>query len=371
MKKKMLLGAVVTATVSMTMSNAVMADNCDDIVNVWKSIYSTVSGKAYTQSPVRTIVNSEQWANAIIESYEDLEDSVTLEIANFNDDEYDLSTLKNYNVAISAKGYVTDTDFSRITYSFDYNPNYRISRAVDEPMLYNRLSVEEKEAYNTLVSCTRKLIENLDSDYDKEVAIHNFILYNFKYGPLDSNNVPQRAHSITGFLEDKEGICEAYANTFYVMGKIAGLDVSIVTGISNNIGHMWNMIKLDGEYYHIDVTSDDPAPDVPNRERYNFFNLDDETLSRTHSWDKTEFPKATGTKYNYYNLNNYIIHSQNELIEFLDNELVKGNTAITFRTEGFYLESPDIIRDYASSKGFFSVNIVGNYGKESTYNVTF
>lgn len=366
MKKKILI----TAASVILLSQNVFADNCDDLVITWKSLYSTIQGKTYTKAQVKTVTTPDEWENAIINAYENLEDGVTLQIAGFNDNDYNLSKLKNYNVTISAKGYVTTDEISTIMYTFDYNPNYKIARAVDNYILFSRLDIEQKEVYDILWESTRKLTDDLSTDYEKEVAIHNFITDNFKYGPIDTSVVPQRAHSIQGFVIDGQGICEAYANTFYVMCKMAGLDVSIITGTTNNIDHMWNLIKLDGEYYHVDITSDDPAPDIPNRERYNYFNVSDNIISKTHSWERSDFPECNSDKYNYYTLNNYIVHNEQELKDFINTELNSGKTSFTFRTEDYAISSADIIKYYTTNKGFYTVSITGSYGKESTYNVT-
>lgn len=366
MKKQLIL----TATAVMLMSQNVFADNCDDLVKTWKNLYFTIQGKDYAESTPVTVTTPAEWKEAIITSYEKLNDSITLKIAGFNETDYDLSTLKNYDVSISAKGIISDSDFSTITYSFDYNPNYKIAQAVDFPTLFSKLDLEQKEAYNILYSSTQQLTENLSTDYEKEVAIHNFITDNFSYGPLNTSDIPRRAHSITGIVLDGQGICEAYANTFYVMGKMANLNVSIITGTLNNVNHMWNLIELDGEYYHVDVTSDDPAPDVLNRERYTYFNCSDEIMSKTHSWERKDFPACISDTYNYYTLNNYIIHSEEELKNFINLKLNSGETSFTFRTEGYSIANVDIIKYYTSNKGFYTVSITGEYGKESTYNVT-
>ena len=55
---------------------------------------------------------------------------------------------------------------------------------------------------------------------------------------------------------------------------------------------MWNIIKLDGEYYHIDVTSDDPTPDDGSRLIYSNFNLTDAQISEKHTWDTSQFPNV-------------------------------------------------------------------------------
>lgn len=352
------------------MSQPVFADNCDDLVTTWNLLYSNIQGKTYDESNPKTVSTPEEWENAITSSYGRLDDKITLSILNFNENDYNVSKLKNYDVSISAKGFVSDTDISTITYTFDYNPNFKIAKAVETPSLFNKLTLEQKEAFDILYASTKELVSNLTTDYEKEVAIHNFITNNFQYGPLDMNNVPQRAHSITGFVFDGQGICEAYANTFYVMGKMAGLDVSIITGTANNVSHMWNLINLDGEYYHVDVTNDDPTPDVPGRERYTYFNVSDDIISKTHSWERSEFPSCTSDKYNYYTLNNYIIHSEQELKDFINKKLNAGKTSFSFRTEDYQIENADIIKYYTTGKGFSTINITGEYGKESTYNIT-
>ena len=366
---KKLLAITILATT--LFSQNVFADNCDDLVKKWKNLFATIQGKTYDAPLTRTVTTPEQWKVAIEDAYNNLNDSITLQIAGFNNEDYDINLLKNHNVSISAKGYVSHNEFSKVTYNFTYNSNFKIAQAIDNKNLYKKLNIQEKEAYNILNQATQTLTNSLETDYEKELAIHNFITDNFKYGPLEMSEVPARAHTVTGFLIDGQGICEAYANTFLIMGKFAGLDVSIITGTTNNINHMWNLIKLDGNYYHVDVSSDDPSPDVPNRERYNFFNVPDDIMSRTHAWERKDFPSCTSYDYNYYTLNNYIVHNEQELSEFINNKLSNNETYFTFRTEGYAIPNVEVIKRYVKDRGFYSVNISGEYGKESTYNITF
>ncbi len=365
MKRKIIL----TALAVLLMSQNVLADNCDDIVTVWKTLYSNIQGKTYSVANEKTVSTPEEWESAIVSAYYRLEDSITVNIIGFNEDDYDLTTLKNYNVSISAKGFISKDGISSIKYTFDYNPNYKILRAVETPALFSKLDLEQMEAYRILYESTTDLISGLKTDYEKEIAIHDFITDNFKYGPLDMDSVPQRAHSITGFVFDGEGICEAYANTFYVMSKMAGLDVSIITGTVNNVSHMWNLIKLDGEYYHVDVTSDDPTPDEEGRRRYTYLNVSDDILSSTHAWEKSEFPACTSDTYNYYTRNNLVVRSYDELAEFINSQISSGNNTFTFRTEDYEIENADVLKSLLSDWGFMSISITGEYGKEYTYHI--
>lgn len=350
------------------MTQTVVADNMGDVITAWKTIYSGITGAAYEEKASQKTENKEEWLNAIKKANLNLDNSITLNIRNFDAEEYELSQLKSYNVSTTAKGNV-DGSRARITYSFEYNPNYKMLRVMANEKLYNKLDLEEKQVYSAVKKTTADIIKDCSTDYDKELAIHNYITDSYKYGPTGSD-VPRRAHTIVGIVMDKEGICEAYANLFYMMCKMANLDVQFVTGTANGIGHMWVMINLGGDYYHVDVTSDDPAPDVAYRERYDYFNVTDEYISKTHEWEKDDFPQCTADKYNYHVYNDYIVSSAEELEQTINDNLNMGKTAFTFRTMDFIINSPEEIKQYTKNRGFYSIAVTGEYGKESTYNIT-
>ena len=57
--------------------------------------------------------------------------------------------------------------------------------------------------------------------------------------------------------------------------------------------HSWDLVKLDDEWYHVDVYSDQSSGNYAN------FNMNDEMAAQNHDWDREFFPAATGLKYNY------------------------------------------------------------------------
>ena len=67
------------------------------------------------------------------------------------------------------------------------------------------------------------------------------------------------------------------------------------TSATNN-----NLIKLDKEWYHADLTWDDPEPDETSRIMYPYFNVDDTQMKADHKWNAALYQKAEGNEYNYY-----------------------------------------------------------------------
>lgn len=114
---------------------------------------------------------------------------------------------------------------------------------------------------------------------------------------------------------------------------MCGLDVQCITGKMEGVSHMWNLIKLGGEYYHIDVTSDDPTPDDGSRLIYSNFNLTDAQISEKHTWDTSQFPKCTATKYNYYDYYGLVATNYSELQNIINTALSKGQKPLLLKQE--------------------------------------
>lgn len=92
-------------------------------------------------------------------------------------------------------------------------------------------------------------IEN-KSDYEKAKAIYDYIKKATTYSKTED------MYSAYGTLIDHQSVCNGYALAFYRLGKQAGLDVVCISGRGHNEPHLWNAVKLNGQYYLCDVTWD-------------------------------------------------------------------------------------------------------------------
>ncbi len=142
------------------------------------------------------------------------------------------------------------------------------------------------------------------SDYRKEKYIHDYVALNMTYDydaandPYVSEGVLKPAFDIYSAIINKSGVCEAYAKMFQVLCYAVGINANQVTGV----GHMWNVVKIDGEWYQVDVTWDDSeslgSGSTPIR--YNYFNLTSEQIMRDgyHTPDGTLYvPDCYSSKY--------------------------------------------------------------------------
>lgn len=106
-------------------------------------------------------------------------------------------------------------------------------------------------------------ITSADTDYTKALRIHDFIVTKNQYNRGDSKDM-SGGYSIyhpASILYGNGGVCNAYATLFDKLATKAGLEVRYATGFSKKTGepHIWNMVKVDGNWYNLDTTWDDPA----------------------------------------------------------------------------------------------------------------
>ena len=82
---------------------------------------------------------------------------------------------------------------------------------------------------------------------------------------------------------------------YQLLMDMAGVPCEVVT----NDTHAWNVVQIDGEWYHVDTTWDDPTPNREGYVRYNYFLKSDAYMSRDHqSWSFNGTSYAcTSTKY--------------------------------------------------------------------------
>jgi hypothetical protein len=82
-----------------------------------------------------------------------------------------------------------------------------------------------------------------------------------------------------------------------------GIPSAYVLGYANDQYHAWNIVKLDGKHYAMDVTWDDPVNAKKGKYYYNYFNITDKKISADHvrADVSAALPTAKGTDCSYKN----------------------------------------------------------------------
>ncbi len=193
-----------------------------------------------------------------------------------------------------------------------FNPPNKVSMAIcDTSAIINAyksqdssgLSQKDKAVLDMCGKTISQIIKSGASEYEKELAVHDWMI---KWGNYDEDEYSPAGPSPDsstpyGFLINKKGICLGYATTFGLFMDLIGIENRLVIGASfdSTEDHAWNMVKLDGDWYCVDTTWDDPMG-WSGSITYTYFNITSDTMRETdHQWDYTDVPEAAGTKYSY------------------------------------------------------------------------
>ena len=95
------------------------------------------------------------------------------------------------------------------------------------------------------------------TDLEKVFYVHEWLVQNIAYDREHLSDDVQDDHNLRGALLDGTAVCDGYAKTYALVLRKLGITGVLVT--SKDIGHAWNMVELDGNWYQVDCTWDDPV----------------------------------------------------------------------------------------------------------------
>ena len=137
----------------------------------------------------------------------------------------------------------------------------RFRPKVLSPKVYDRDLYEQKMAELIAATCLPEM-----SDWQKAISVHDYIVLHTIYDEeMDKN---------TGYdsLIGGTTVCYGYSMLYMDVMNRLGIPCQIViTDETERNGHAWNVVQLDGQWYHVDLTWADPTPDVYGYVSHEFF----------------------------------------------------------------------------------------------------
>ena len=201
------------------------------------------------------------------------------DMISISNDETTLSLLNNFVHPYNS--------FDSITFNFDNN-----IIEINVKHTYNELDI--KEINNKVDKILNENINNNMTTKNKIKALHDYIINNTNYDIEKSKNINNntyKSNTAYGVLIQGYGICSGYSDAMAIfLNKLNIINYKI-----SNDDHIWNLIHLNDEWLHIDLTWDDPVSEK-NITRDNYFLINTNTLEslkdENHNFDKNVFKEA-------------------------------------------------------------------------------
>ena len=292
MKKKIILIVLIVDLILIGISSLVFNDNKDKYIsnniiasvedNVDLSIYRNIYYKKLelkyvNDTSVKTANNKQDLLNIIY---------TTL---NSGYDFYDFKCLKKYTTCANDLLSILNNRYTLNVINNLVNPFNSINLNVKLTYLTNgdiRLLVNKKYSndqiyyLNTRVDYIIKmLITDNMNDETKIRKVHDYLTNIVTYGYGDNYD------NAYGALANGIAKCDGYADAFSIfMDK---LNIKNYKVVSNT--HVWNVVYVNNEWKHIDVTFDDPANNYDiNASNYNYYLINSSKLnnSNEHNFNK-------------------------------------------------------------------------------------
>lgn len=148
----------------------------------------------------------------------------------------------------------------KIGYSLNYPDDIDVSQGLQSVIdAVSSLTAE----YNGYVKSITDQIPAAYSDYEKILFTNDYLCVQYQY---DGTYNKETSYNAYGFLKTGTGVCQGYSLAFMAIMDRLGIQCDSV--ISSKMNHMWNLVQVNGKWYHIDVTWNDPTFSDPYKDWY-------------------------------------------------------------------------------------------------------
>lgn len=165
----------------------------------------------------------------------------------------------------------------RFYYSYTQTKN-----RIDFDFKVTYLTTKEQETYvdGKVTAILSSIVKPQMNDYEKLLVIHQYICDNVAYDKSLTK------HSAYNALAQGESVCQGYALLMDKMLEKAGIKTIIIDGSIPEGSHAWNLVFIEGLWYHVDATNDDT-----NNNLF-FLKTDKYMRDQSYTWASNLFPYA-------------------------------------------------------------------------------
>ena len=248
---------------------------------------------------------------------------------------YDLTAhagIFDYDISVSEAAHVINI------YVNKYYPGTAILQALQTGN-HDKLSSREMEVWHAAAAIAEKM--RSPDPLQTAIGIHDWLCAHVVYREDERTDEDDNA---IGAILNGAANCDGYADAFFLIGNLAGLNVRYQHGdsfqrqndaLSHAVAHMWNLLEIDGQWHMVDVTWDDEDSGWS----HTWFNVGQDIAERMHIWNADmTMPLAAKTDRRIRIENEYDVWNESDLYAAVDNAYRnhQSNFRILFRNPVIY-----------------------------------
>ncbi len=179
----------------------------------------------------------------------------------------------------------TTTKGSNVSYNVYINSGKEANYLIDE--FSSKAQIDT--AMNQIEQVRTKILQNsTNNTYENIKMVHDYLVQNIEY---DTSISKENIYNVYGAMVGGEAVCEGYARSFKYLMDSLGISCTLVIGKGTNSegkteNHAWNYVQVDGNWYAIDCTWDDPISTtgyVSESSKYRYFLKGSNDMIKDHT----------------------------------------------------------------------------------------
>ena len=178
------------------------------------------------------------------------------------------------------------SDYLKLEYYYEnpdrYQKSYQFYRT--DLIVYSGVTVSLAGWVQKVDGIVNENTEPSMSQKEKVKALHDYLVLNTKYDRAAEGKLSMSPHFANQVIFEGYGVCDGYAEAFKILMNAAGIECKVMYGNTPYGLHAWNQVRIDGAWYNIDVTWDDP--DDGSKVNYDYFCVSDATFLKDHTTDE-------------------------------------------------------------------------------------
>lgn len=210
---------------------------------------------------------------------------------------------------------------------------------IDEEIYTTNVSIEGKGDLSETINAIAAecLADGNDTDFEIAKYMHDYLVSHADY---DESLTYFEAD---GVLLHGTGVCQSYARAYQMLMRKMGIPCIFISGEANGENHSWNMIQIDGAWYHVDCTFDDPLNSAPF---YGYFMQNDTIMEADHIWDRSKYPvcnqKMLRIDFEFDSQEDF----NREMDQFFSNHVLSETSGVSLEIIARYIGDDDFNQDY-------------------------
>ena len=204
---------------------------------------------------------------------------------------YALTPNQLYDVYVTVLNSSPELFYVKGSWRYTYSGN-TVQYVIPEYTDTGEELIRKKEFFNQTLQSIVSQVDSAWGDVEKALFLHDYLAQNYEY------DLNYSVYNVYDFFEQRQGVCQAYMLTYQLLLSEVGIES--VAAVSDSMNHAWNYVRLNDQWYHVDVTWDDPVNDRYGLAGHTHFMRSDAGITDSGHSDWEVLQTCSDTAYDAY-----------------------------------------------------------------------